>query len=388
MKIISARLFAVQIPLKHSFRHSLAVRRRTESVVVQLIADTGETGFGEGAPRTYVTGETTAACLAQIENVFLPNIFRNEFLGFSEYAEPSTLLEEIHALLPAEGNDGVIAFHAAKCAVELALLDVVLKRAGKSLSDLLPPCCDSLVYSAVIGADDTETAYTTAAKCIKNGMKYFKVKVGQGDDCKRVAAVREAIGDTASLRVDANGAFNATEALDLVRKLHPFRIESIEQPLKRGDSCALAHVKAGSPIPVMVDESLVTDHDAIELVENRACDIFNLRLSKNGGIYQTLRLADIARRAGLAVQIGCQAGETAILSAAGRHLAAHIHDVKFLEGSYGRLLLEEDISREPVEFGLGGVAPLLNGSGLGIDVLEASLKKYAVRTIEVSGNQI
>lgn len=384
MKIISARLFAVQIPLKHSFSHSLAIRRRTESVVVQLITDTGEIGFGEGAPRTYVTGETTATCLAQIENVFLPVIFRHEFLGFSEYAEPSALLEEIHALLPAEGNGGVIAFHAAKCAVELALLDVILKRAGKSLSDLLPPCRDSLVYSAVISADDTETAYTTAVKCVKNGMKYFKVKVGQGDDCKRVAAVREAIGDTASLRVDANGAFNATEALDLVRKLHPFRIDSIEQPVKRGDICALARVKADSPIPVMVDESLVTDHDAIELIENRACDIFNLRLSKNGGIYQTLRLADIARRAGLDVQIGCQAGETAILSAAGRHLTAHLHDVKFLEGSYGRLLLEADISKEPVEFGFGGAASLLKSPGLGVNVLEESLKKYAAKITTLS----
>lgn len=387
MKIISARLFAIRIPLKRPFSHGLAIRHWTESVVVQLIADTGETGFGEGAPRTYVTGETTASCLAQIENVFLPEIFRHEFRDLNKYAAPSALLAEIHSLISAEGGGDVIAFHAAKCAVELALLDVVLKHAEMSFGTLLPPRRESLVYSAVISADDVKTARAITTECVRRGMKYFKVKVGQGNDYERVAAVREIAGDAASLRVDANGAFSATEALDLLRKLLPLRIESIEQPVKRGDIRTLACVKADSPIPVMVDESLVTERDALELLEHNACGIFNLRISKNGGLYQVLKLAGIAHKAGLDVQIGCQAGETAILSAAGRHFAAHIHNVIFLEGSYGRLLLEEDISREPVEFGLDGVAPLLKGSGLGVDVLEESLKKYAVRTIEVSGNQ-
>jgi muconate cycloisomerase len=388
MKILSAKLFAIRIPFKHPFSHGLAVRRGTESVVVQLTADTGETGFGEGAPRAYVTGETTASCLAQIENVFLPAVFRHEFRDFSEYPAPAALPAEIHDLLPAEGNGEVIAFHAAKCAVELALLDVVLKHAGRPFGILLPPCGKSLIYSAVISADDVKTARAITTECVRSGMKYFKVKVGQGDDYERVAAVREIAGDAASLRVDANGAFSETEALALLRKLCPLRIESMEQPVKRGDVRSLARVKNNSPIPVMVDESLVTERDAMELIEHGACGIFNLRISKNGGVYQTLRLAGIAHKAGLEVQIGCQAGETALLSAAGRHLAAHIHDVKFLEGSYGRLLLEADISREPMEFGLSGFAPLLKGAGLGIDVLEESLKKYAVKTIEVSRKQI
>lgn len=388
MKIISARLFTIRIPLKRPFSHGLAVRRWTESVVVQLTADTGETGFGEGAPRAYVTGETTASCLAQIETVFLPEVFRHEFRGFSEYAAPAALLAEIHDLLPAEGNGEVIAFHAAKCAVELALLDVVMKHAGKSCGALLPPCGKSLIYSAVISADDVKTTRAITTECARNGMTYFKVKVGQGDDYERVAAVREIAGDAASLRVDANGAFSETEALALLRKLCPLRIESIEQPVKRGDVRSLARVKNNSPVPVMVDESLITERDAAELIEHGACDIFNLRISKNGGVYQTLRLAGIANKAGLEVQIGCQAGETAILSAAGRHLAAHIHDVKFLEGSYGRLLLEADISRNPVEFGHGGAAPLLESNGLGVNVLAESLKKYAVKTVEFSRGQI
>ncbi len=384
MNIISAKLFVLRIPLKRPFSHSLAVRHWTESVIVQVVSDTGRIGFGEGAPRTYVTGETTESCLAQIENVFLPRIFEHEFTECSG----SALLMEIYSLLPSEGSGAVIAFNAAKCATELALLDVVLKHAGKSFGTVLPPRYSSLVYSAVISGDDVATARATAARCVQNGMKCFKVKVGHGDDFNRVAAVREIAGDDASLRVDANGAFNDVEALALLRRLEPLRIESIEQPVERGDLRALARVKAGSPIPVMVDESLITADDAVELIENNACDIFNLRVSKNGGIYQTLLLVELAQEAGMNLQVGCQAGETAILSSAGRHLAAHLPDVRFLEGSYGGLLLETDISCEPVEFGYGGIAPLLNGAGLGVEVCTDSLEKYAVKTINVSKKQI
>ena len=86
-------------------------------------------------------------------------------------------------------------------------------------------------------------------------------------------------------------------------------------------------------------------------------------------LFQTLRLAELTRQAGIGFQLGCQVGETAILSAAGRHLAAHLNDAKFIEGSYGSLLLEEDIAAESVQFGYGGKAPLLNGIGSGIDAV-------------------
>ena len=77
------------------------------------------------------------------------------------------------------------------------------------------------------------------------------------------------------------------------------------------------------------------------------------------------------------MQIGCQVGETAILSAAGRHVAAFLEDLEFLEGSFGNLLLAEDVSRDGVNFGYGGRAPILRGTGLGIEVRDEILEKYA-----------
>jgi muconate cycloisomerase len=100
-------------------------------------------------------------------------------------------------------------------------------------------------------------------------------------------------------------------------------------------------------------------------------------LSKNGGIGRTLELARIAIRAGLKLQLGCQVGETAILSAAGRHVAAYLEDLVFVEGSYGSLLLTEDVSENNITFGQGGKAPALQGPGLGVKVSEDRLRKYA-----------
>jgi L-Ala-D/L-Glu epimerase len=218
-------------------------------------------------------------------------------------------------------------------------------------------------------------------KCGELGIKQIKIKVGTGDDYGRVAAVRDALGDSVSLRVDANGAFDVRGAIALVSSIQPLQIACIEQPVPRGDLNALVAVKGNSPIPVMADESLITEQDAVELVARNACDHFNLRISKNGGVYKTLRLAEMARRAGIGFQLGCQVGETAILSAAGRHVAAHLKGVKFVEGSYGTLLLEEDIA--PVRFGYAGKAALLSGSGLGIQVREDTLEKYAGTTAKV-----
>jgi len=358
-------------------------RSYSDSIIVKLTADSGETGFGEGIPRPYVTGETVSSCLDQIQRVLLPLVEQHDFSEQSTHAGPMTLLSEINTLLPNTGNDSVIAFNASKAAVEIALIDILLKQNGKSLGSLIPPVIESVTYSAVITADSADNVRKIALKCGEYGIRQVKIKVGTGDDYGRIAAVRDTLGGSISLRVDANGAFDVKGALALISSIQPFNIDSIEQPVQRGDVNALAQVKKNSLIPVMTDESLITEEDAAELIEKEACDLFNLRISKNGGIFKTLRLAEMAREAGIGFQLGCQVGETAILSAAGRHVAAHLNGAKFVEGSYGALLLEKDIADESVQFGYAGKAPLLKGAGLGIRVREDLLQKYAEKIIKV-----
>lgn len=383
MRIVTAHIYAMRIPFKIPFSHKLMTRSYSDSIIVRLTADSGESGFGEGIPRPYVTGETVSDCLDHIQQVLLPLVEQYDFSGPSTHKDPMTLLSEINALLPDTGNDSVISFNASKAAVEIALIDLLLKQNGKSLGSLIPPVKESVTYSAVITADSADSVKKIALKCGQYGIKQVKIKVGEGDDYGRIAAVRDTLGGSVSLRVDANGAFNVKRALALISAILPLNIDSIEQPVPRGDVNAMAQVKQNSPIPVMTDESLITEEDAAALIEKNACDLFNLRISKNGGIFKTLKLAGMARKAGIGFQLGCQVGETAILSAAGRHVAAHLNDAKFVEGSYGTLLLEEDIADESVQFGHGGNAPRLEGTGLGIRVREDLLQKYAEKIIKV-----
>lgn len=383
MKIVSAHLYALRIPFKRAFSHTLMRRNYSDSIIVKLISDTGETGFGEGMPRPYVTGETVSSCIDHIHQVLLPAVRQHDFGDMSTHAGPMMELSEINSVFPNMRNRAVVAFNASTAAVEMALIDLLLKQNGKSLESLMPPGKDFVTYSAVISSDSADLARKAALKCGQHGIKQVKIKVGTGDDHARIAAVRDALGESISLRLDANGAFDVKGALALLSSIEKLNIDSIEQPVPRGDVNALAEVKRNSPVPVMADESLVTLEDAVELIEKEACNLFNLRISKNGGMFRTLQLAKVAREAGIGFQLGCQVGETAILSAAGRHVAAHLIDAKFIEGSYGELLLEEDIADESIQFGYSGKAPLFKGTGLGIRVREDLLGKYAEKTIKL-----
>jgi muconate cycloisomerase len=134
----------------------------------------------------------------------------------------------------------------------------------------------------------------------------------------------------------------------------------------------------------MVDESLVTEADAEALIEAKAADLFNIRVSKCGGLARSLAIAARASAMGIGVQVGSQVGETAILAAAGRHLAAALPEVAFVEGSFGTLLLAEDVAVESVRFGHRGEAPLLTGPGLGIRVVEERLLRRAVSVTDLT----
>src|SRR5205085_3065118 len=137
--------------------------------------------------------------------------------------------------------------------------------------------------------------------------------------------------------------------------------------------------------PIMLDESLCSLIDAQTAVEQKACDLFNLRLSKCGGLIPSLRLAQFAKRHGMGYQLGCQVGESAILSAAGRAFAASVADIRFLEGSYDRHLVRESLSRTDLTFRRGGYAPLLVGSGLGVEIDEAALNRVTIRKERLLG---
>ncbi|MDX1402065.1 MAG: enolase C-terminal domain-like protein, partial [Kiloniellales bacterium] len=126
--------------------------------------------------------------------------------------------------------------------------------------------------------------------------------------------------------------------------------------------------------------SLCTLHDAELAIENKLCNLFNIRLSKCGGFINSLRIAQLAERYGMGYQVGCLVGETALLSAAGRQMATLLPSLRYLEGSYDRHLLTDNVTTQDITFSYAGKAPALNGKGLGLMVDSLEQNQYTTTT--------
>jgi len=382
MHIESLTIYQLRIPFHQSFRHALQSREESDAVIVKVTDGKGRSGFGESLPRAYVTGETTDSMVAHVRGRLAPAIFAETFAPGWE------TLEYLQAALPKwtevdKDHRVVVAWNAAFCAVELALLDWSLRADHCALADLLPPVRAEVVYSGVISADTPADAAALARRMARLGLRQIKVKVGTGDDIARLEAVRRAAGVGVELRADANGAWSASEAIANLQQLAGFKLQAIEQPVAAADLAGMKQVREEGGIPVMADESLITLEQARRLIEMKAADYFNIRLSKCGGIAGGLAIARLARDAGIKIQVGAQVGETGILSAAGRAFAAHLPALAFAEGSFGSWLLSEDVTFENVAFGLGGRAPLLKTRGLSVTVKEDALERFASAKLEL-----
>jgi muconate cycloisomerase len=368
MRICRAEAFLVDLPFRLTFRHALASRNMTSNLIVRFEDETGCEGWGEGLPRKYVTGEEPPRSFRELTESILPGLAGLEW----ERGEDVPLLLEKY-FMPSPGTQ------SAWCAAELAFLDLAGRLSGRSAASWFGgPARETLRYGGVVPLL-REGLEPFLLRLREAGLEHVKVKAGREGFLDTVTAVRAAFGETVTIAVDANGSWNLEEALAACRALEPLNVSWIEQPLPRGDERNLARLAAGSAIPLMADESLTTEEEARSLARSGSCAFFNLRISKLGGLGPARRVASVAAEAGIGVQVGCQVGESAILSAAGRILAATLDDVAALEGSYGTLLLEEDLATEPFSFGPGGKARLQKGAGLGISINHGQVKKHATQ---------
>ena len=276
---------------------------------------------------------------------------------------------------------GVRAWNSAHCAIELGLLDWAFRRADESIGEWLLPARQFVAYSGVIDVAEPARAVAMAERYASAGIDNVKVKVGLGNDVSRVEAVRAVMGPRARIRIDANGAWTAPNAILAIQALEHIGLEAVEQPVAAADLAGMHLVRAETGIPVVANESLITQEDAQHLIDGRACDVFNIRVSKCGGLLAAREIAELGIASELRMQVGAQIGETSLLSAAGRHLAAHLSSVESVEGSFGTYFLVEDVTAEPVMFGLGGWGDVQFGPGLGVEVDGEVVDRLATRTV-------
>jgi len=390
-RIVRLRAYHVRIPLRKPIVHASHSRTESDNVVVECQLSDGTVGFGEGVPRDYVTGETIDSSIELLRQTDWGNLTTE----VSSVADAFDLLHRIE--LPAvPGDDRGCQGNAARCAAEIAVFDAFGKFLGRNISELmieareygdilkLRPSCR---YSgAITSKPSLRKEVISALKMRFNWFPHCKVKVGTAgqDDPRRLKLFRKLLG-TIDIRIDANEAWTPAEAAERIRELEPARISAVEQPLRHEDFAALPALCQAVKTPIMLDESLCSRIDAERAIEAKACKLFNIRLSKCGGIFPSLDLALMAHRAGLGYQLGCQVGETGILSAAGRAFACTVQNIRYIEGSYDQYLVRERLTKQNLSFEWRGWAPRLKGPGLGIEVDPNRLAGVTIREIPLYG---
>jgi muconate cycloisomerase len=391
MRVVELEARHVRIALKRTITHASHVRSNTDNVVVRCVLSDGAVGFGEGVPRDYVTGETADSAIDLLKRA---DLSRQLEADCPDFIAAVHLAEQLRLPI-APDDDRQIRGNAARCALELAVLDAYGRALGEPLTRVAEIVAPELYqfrpevqYSGIIGNPRgwKKRFYPLVYRLMGFNQVKLKVGIAGQDDVNRARTVRRWLGSKIDLRIDANEAWPAGEVVPRIRELEAFGITSVEQPVKHEDVACLSEVRKHVKTPIMLDESLCGEVDAERAVQHGWCDLFNLRLSKCGGFIPTLRLAQLAKRHGLACQLGCQVGETAILSAAGRHFATSVSGLRYLEGSFDRHLVWERLSQEDITFsGRGGRAPALIGCGTGITVDPARLDWVTVRKEKLIG---
>jgi L-Ala-D/L-Glu epimerase len=390
MRIAGITAYHVRIPLRKTIRHASHTRDETDSLIVCCRLDDGTEGWGEGLPRVYVTGDTIETVFEHLQHSDLPRQLAEPFENLADAVALCSRLRLTHPRPTGRDCFG----NAARCALELSILDAAARKTGQPLSDvtlLVPETLgircqqDRVRYSGALTPNSPFKDRVTAWKLRLFRFHQGKVKVGVAgfDDVASVRRLRKIAGPKFDIRIDANEAWHCDNLEEKLAPLVPFGITALEQPVPHSEVDGLAAVRPRLNVPIMLDESLCSLSDGRRAIERGTCDLFNIRLSKCGGFLNSLKLAALAHSAGLGYQLGCQVGETGILSAAGRHFACSIGGIRYLEGSYDRFLVRERLTVEDITFGVGGWAPVLAGPGLGVAIDRAALQRVTINTQEV-----
>jgi len=389
VKISSVTIFDISIPLRLAFRHSKAERDRSRNVVVRVELDNGAVGYGEGVPVAYVTGETSESVVAAVRDRYFPALRGR---SFATYEQLGRALLEIGPVV-----EGGVCHTSAKCAFELAVLDACGRAFGHSIDHLAP-----LLGAVGPAAGPSRpprygVALTADREWIRKrlrllrlyGFRDFKLKVGLDPkaDLENVALAarllrRRLLRPRATLRVDANCAYPDPEAA--LRALEPLvrlGVECVEQPMGPENDDLVVGLARRLGVPILLDESVRTLGEAERFVSADPPVGVNVRLSKNGGFFDSLRIIALCRRRGAPFQLGCHVGETGILAAAQRRLVGLAPDARYIEGAFGTHLLEEDVICGRVRFGFGGRPPKVGPVGLGVEVDEGRLRKFLLGSV-------
>jgi L-alanine-DL-glutamate epimerase-like enolase superfamily enzyme len=352
MKITHLEAWPVTMPLAEPYTIAYETVATTTNVFIRVETSAGIIGYGCAAPDLEVTGETADSVLAACSRFILPA------LKGSDPLRPVMLMERIRPNLKHQP--------AALAMADMALFDILGKKAGLPLYKLLGGFRDRIRTSVTIGICPVGETIARAVDYVGQGFRALKIKGGLDvdDDVERLIKVREAVGKKIELRFDANQGYAEADTLQFIERVHPARLELIEQPTPRAQDRLLGRITRQVSLPIMADESLMNLKDAFRLARKELVDMINIKLMKVGGIDEALKINAVSRAADLDVMVGCM-DESALGIAAGLHFALARPNIMYADLD-GHLGLQNDPARGAVIFRKGILHPT-GLPGIGID---------------------
>jgi muconate cycloisomerase len=383
VRIDQVKIHRINLPFSFDFSHSLRKRSFVNNIVVEIIAEQGEIiGFGEGAPRSYVTGESPESTSESIRRFIQEDTFPKEL---NDVSQVFNFIDDI--TFGREQN-------AAICAIETALLDALGKSENRYILDYFPKdfIADTIHYGAAIPLDNTQKITELCRMIRKMKINKLRLKLGKNFDQNKeiIETVHAAFGGDHDLRVDINCSWDRTLAFEHLPLIKNYNVKVVEQPMipTETDIADFAARLQSEGVILMADESACSFADMEKIAKEGHYKMVNVRLSKCGGFRNSLKIVDFLRTNGILFQIGCQLGESGILSAAGRVLCLLCRDAVYYDGSYDEFMLKENTTLENVSFEPGGKAGPLNRPGLGVEIDSQRLKTitYDSEIISISNS--
>lgn len=369
MKISQVNVWHVQIPFNDTFSHASAVRSRGDSLVVEAVFESGVRGYGEGCPRSYVTGENSDQG-GRFINTISPGVM-------AQVRDYESLC------LWTESNSAQIDQNpAAWCALELAIIDGLAKNSAMPANKMFgqPDLKgEKYKYTAIVGncSDDRLKSYLRAYNSFRFDDFKMKLTGKLEQDINRIQRFR-VLTEGCRLRLDANNLWSdVQQCVDYLRQI-PGDFFAIEEPLVARDFHNLEKLKCSIGKKIILDESFTTRSDYEYVRRHKDHYILNFRVSKMGGLIRSRAIIDRAVKDGIQFIIGAHVGETSILTRAAMLLGRETPYLVAREGAVGEFLLSEDLCSESIMFGLGGLCrPESPENGIGYTIKPELLKKQA-----------
>jgi muconate cycloisomerase len=367
VKIRRLEPIAVSVPLAKPLKMAFEEVKSAENVLVRLETGDGVVGWGGAAAAPTMTGETVASMAAAIR-----------YLAGKLEGMP---LDDIAAVMARAGNF-LYGNNSAKSVIEMALHDALGRARRAPVHDLLGgKQRGRIAVLRMVGTGKgTAADVADAQRGRADGYVAFKIKVGVAaprEDAERTRKICEALdgGGGFLICADANQGFTPDQAVEYVRAVEDTALAYFEQPVAAHDIEGMAKVARASRIPVGCDEGLHSLEDLERHHEAGAAGGFSLKTIKLGGLQPVMDAGLLCEKLGLKVNLASKMAETGVSTAALLHLAAALPAVDWGVG-LSSPYLTDDILQQPLAVESGHIA-VPAGTGLGVEVDEAKVRRYA-----------